>query len=78
MSTFRGHTGGLESAGACTDDHDLSPCAAGFLDDVRDGLFTPGGRIVNAQRLASLVDAIQAIGGADAGPDRMLSTFGHF
>jgi hypothetical protein len=35
---------------------------------MRDRRLAAGGGIVDAQRLAAFIDAVEAIGGADAGP----------
>ena len=63
--------GRLQTAGTAADDHDTS-ATGGARDVVRHGLLAPGGRVVDAQRLARLIDAIEAVGRADARPDRVL------
>ncbi len=47
--------------------------AGGARHLVRQRRFAAGGRVVDAQRLAVFVDAVQAVGGADAGPDLVLA-----
>jgi hypothetical protein len=43
-----------------------------------NALFTSGRWIVDAHCVASLIDSIQTIGGADAGPNRVLAALRHF
>ena len=62
-------------AGADHDDLFRRPAAP--ADDVRDRRLAPGGGVVDAQRLAALIDAVEAIGGADAGADLVLAPLHH-
>src|SRR3546814_15364308 len=43
---------------------------------MRHGRLAPGRRVVNAERLVALVDAVEAVGGADAGADLPLAAGG--
>ena len=43
---------------------------------MRHGRLAPGRGVVHAERLVALIDAVDAIGGADAGPDLVLAAFG--
>ncbi len=77
VAALGGDARGFQSRRAGADDHGAPGRPAGFLDDVRDGLFAAGGGVVNAQRLAALVEPVEAIGGADARPDAMLLAAHH-
>ena len=63
----RGHPRGLQPRRAGADDHHLLGLGRGG-DVMRHLQFAARGRVVDAQRLAALVDPVEAIGGADAGP----------
>ncbi len=65
---------GLQAGGPGADDHDFAPLV-GARDLVRHRQFASGGGVVQAKGLAALVDAVEAIIGADAGADLVLAAF---
>ncbi len=77
MAALGGDTRRLQAAGTGADDHHLALGPSVFDDDVRHRRLAAGRRIVDAQRLAALVDAVEAIGGADAGADLVLAALHH-
>ncbi len=67
----------LQPGRAGADHDDAAARAFGRRDDMRDRRLAPGGGVVDAERLAALVDAVEAVGGADAGPDLVLAALQH-
>jgi hypothetical protein len=61
----------LEPGGAGADYHDLARRPVRACDHVRHTGLSPGRGIVDAQRLATLVDAIDAVTDPDAGADAL-------
>ena len=57
-------------------DHDLAPSRPRLPDDMRHRRLAPGRRVLDAERVAAHVDAIDAIAGADALADVVGTPFG--
>ncbi len=72
VAAQRRDPGRLHPADAAADHHDLAPRARPPRHDVRHGRLAPGGRVVDAERVLALVDPVDAVAHADAGPDAML------
>ena len=71
MAALGAHACRLEPGRTRT--HDDHPAGSvGALDDMRHRQLAAGGRVVDAQRLARLVDAVEAVGCAHAGADGVL------
>ena len=60
------------------DDHHLAGGAGAACDDMGHGGFAPGRRVVDAERAAAFVDAIQTVGRADAGTDLLFPALADF
>ena len=73
VSTLGAHAGGLQPTGAGTDHHDPAQHRRP-LDLVRHRQLAAGGRVVDAERLARLVDPVEAVRGAHARADGVLDT----
>ena len=71
VAPFGADAGGLRPTGSGADDDDAPP-RRGQRDRVRHRALTTGGRVVDAHRRAALVDAVEAVGGADAWADPCL------
>ena len=77
MTPFGGDPRRLQPRRAGADHDDLLRRTTGPRNDMRDRRLPPGRGIVDAERLAALIDAVEAVGGADAGPDFVLAAFHH-
>ena len=64
---------GLEAGGARSHHDDLPLRPVAPADRVGHGGLAAGRRVVDAERLVALVDAVEAVGGADAGADLVLA-----
>ena len=71
MPARRAHARRLQSRRAGADDNDAF-FNRGRGDLVRHRFFAPGGGVVNAQRFAVFVNAVEAVAGADARADSLL------
>ena len=77
MAALGGDARRLQPGGAGADHHDL-PCRPVRLRiDMRDRRLAAGRGIVDAQRLAALIDAVEAVGRADARADLVLAALHH-
>src|SRR5258708_25450808 len=68
------HPRRLEPGRRRADDDNLVPLARRRRDMVRHRRLAPGRRVVDAERLAAEIDAIDAIARADAGADVLLAS----
>jgi hypothetical protein len=72
MAAGRGDARRLQAGGAGADHRDAQALRRPPGDDVRHRRLAAGGGVVDAERGAAGVDAVEAIGGADAGADAVL------
>ena len=77
VAALTGDASGFKPSRSGTHDHDASRSGC-LRDDMRHGRLTRGCGIVDAQGLTRGVDAIEAVGGADARPDFGFATLKDF
>ena len=73
MAALAGDTSGLQPRRTRADHHHAPARPRGRCDDVGHLRLAPGGGVVDAERVLTLVDAVEAIGGADARADAVLA-----
>ena len=76
VAARRRHPCRLQPGRAGADDHHRPRRTVGGRDRVGHRRLASGRRIMDAQRFAALVDAVDAVAGADAGPDLVLAALG--
>ena len=76
VAAFGRHSRRFKPGGTRSDNSNPAPRPGGSRDDMRDRGFASGGRIVDAERLMPFIDAIEAVGGADTGPNLAFAALG--
>ena len=77
MAALGGDPRSFQAGRPGSDHHDLLRRTGSARDHMRHRRFAAGRRVVDAERFATFVDAVEAIGRADAGPDEVLLAAHH-